>query len=397
MPCSAYNQIIINLMIIPKANRLNHTGEYYFAGKLREIARRNAMGEDIINLGIGSPDLLPPPSGIEELSVQSRQGDANGYQSYTGIPLLRQAFAAWYNKYFGVELDPDSEIMPLMGSKEGIMHISLAFLNPGDRVLVPDPGYPAYTSVAQIAGAESVKYNLREENGWLPDFEELEQLINFRTRILWLNYPHMPTGVRATKECFEKVVEFAQHHSILVVNDNPYSFILNDSPLSILSVPGACEVALELNSLSKSHNMAGWRIGIAAGKSDYLKCILAIKSNMDSGMFKPLQLAAAKALEADDSWYRGINTEYALRQKMALELFDLMGIRYHKEQSGMFVWGRIPGQFKDSFAFSDHYLESKKIFITPGSIFGSNGNAYARISLCSPQEKFTEVKNRLIN
>jgi len=384
-------------MIIPKANRLNHTGEYYFAGKLREIARRNAEGEDIINLGIGSPDLLPPPTGLEELSVQSRQGDANGYQSYTGIPQLRQAFAEWYQKYFAVALDPDSEIMPLMGSKEGIMHISLAFLNPGNQVLVPDPGYPAYTSVAQIAGAEAVKYNLREENGWLPDFDELEKLINKRTRIIWLNYPHMPTGIRATKEFFGKITDFARQHKVLVVNDNPYSFILNDSPLSILSVPGAREVALELNSLSKSHNMAGWRIGIAAGKADYLRCILAIKSNMDSGMFKPLQMAAAKALESDDSWYNDINKEYAARQKMALEIFDDLEIRYAGQQSGMFVWGKIPERFPDSFAFSEHYLNSKKVFITPGAIFGTNGISYARISLCSPREIFIKVKNRLIN
>lgn len=384
-------------MIIPKANRLNNTGEYYFAGKLREIARRKANGEDIINLGIGSPDLLPPSTGIEELTLRSRQGDANGYQSYTGIPGLRRAFAMWYKKYFHVALDPESEVLPLMGSKEGIMHISLAFLNPGDQVLVPDPGYPAYTSVAHIAGAKAVKYNLREENGWLPDFAELEKLVNSRTRILWLNYPHMPTGIRATKECFRKITNFARHHKVLVVNDNPYSFILNDDPLSILSVPGANDVALELNSLSKSHNMAGWRIGIVAGNAEYLKCVLAIKSNMDSGMFKPLQLAAIRALEADESWYRNINIEYAIRQKMAMELFDLVGIRYQKQQSGMFIWGKIPNRFADSYALSDHYLDRKKVFITPGAIFGNNGKYYARISLCSPQATFTEVKSRLIN
>jgi len=382
-------------MIIEKANRLNSTEEYYFATKLREIAKRKAEGEDIINLGIGSPDLMPPDDGIDELMLQSKNAQSHGYQSYTGIPQLRQAFAGWYEEYFGVGLNPESEILPLMGSKEGIMHISLAFLNPGDKVLVPDPGYPAYNAVANIVGAEVIKYNLREENNWLPDFDELEILASEKVKILWLNYPHMPTGTKATKAMFEELISFARKHKILVVNDNPYSFILNESPLSILSVPGAKEVAIELNSLSKSHNMAGWRIGCVAGNSEYLKCILAIKSNMDSGMFKPMQLAAVKALAKDRNWYKTINAEYALRQLMAMEIFDTLKVKYDKAQSGMFVWGKIPPEFKDSYAFSDLYLNSKSVFITPGAIFGKNGEKYVRISLCSTQEVFREVLRRL--
>ncbi len=384
-------------MIIEKANRLNTTEEYYFATKLREIAKRKATGEDIINLGIGSPDLMPPYAGIDELMKQSKNAESHGYQSYTGIPQLRQAFAGWYEEYFGVRLNPESEILPLMGSKEGIMHISLAFLNPGDKVLVPDPGYPAYNAVANIVGAGVIKYNLREENNWLPDFDELETLASEKVKILWLNYPHMPTGTKATKAMFEELISFARKYKILVVNDNPYSFILNEEPMSILSIPGAKEVVIELNSLSKSHNMAGWRIGCVAGNGDYLKCILAIKSNMDSGMFKPMQLAAVKALAKDRNWYRAINDEYAVRQLMAMEIFDGLKVKYVKAQSGMFVWGKIPDEFKDSYAFSDHYLNSKAVFITPGAIFGKNGEKYVRVSLCSTQEVFREVLRRLGN
>lgn len=382
-------------MIINPANRLNDTREYYFATKLREIAQRKAAGEPIINLGIGSPDLPPSTETIEELQHQAQNADNHGYQSYTGIPALRQAFAIWYQKHFQVGLNPENEILPLMGSKEGIMHISLAFLNPGDSVLVPDPGYPAYASVANIAGAKILKYNLTEENGWLPDFDELERLASQKPKILWLNYPHMPTGTKAGNQLFEQVIDFAAKHQILVVNDNPYSFILNNDPASILSVPGAKDVALELNSLSKSHNMAGWRIGMVAGKPEYIKHVLTIKSNMDSGMFKPLQLAAARALNVDGRWYADLNSVYGKRQKLALQIFDQLTVDYSQGQSGMFVWGRIPERFKDAYEFSDFYLDEYSIFITPGAIFGENGKQYVRISLCSPAAVFDEVLKRI--
>jgi aspartate/methionine/tyrosine aminotransferase len=326
----------------------------------------------------------------------SRQHDVHGYQSYTGIPQLRDALSRWYKNFFKVPLNPDSEILPLMGSKEGIMHISLAFLNPGDKVLVPDPGYPTYAAVARIVGAEVIRYNLLEQNNWLPDFEELESAAKKGIKILWLNYPHMPTGTKATRTLLEKIIGYAQQHKILVVNDNPYSFILNEEPLSILSIPGAKEVAVELNSLSKSHNMAGWRIGCVAGKAEYLKCILAIKSNMDSGMFKPVQFAAAKALEKGATWYQEINKEYGHRQKLALGIFDKLRVEYGRDQSGMFVWGKIPPVFSDSYNFSDHYLNGNSVFITPGAIFGTNGNNYVRISLCSTQETFGEVLSRFL-
>ena len=382
-------------MIIHPANRLNNTSEYYFAGKLREIARRRAAGEPIINLGIGSPDLTPAREAIDELKFQAVEDDVHGYQSYSGIPELRQAFADWYQKRFNVELNPDGEILPLMGSKEGIMHISLAFLNPGSSVLVPNPGYPAYAAVANIVGARVLNYNLSEKNGWLPDFDELENLAKHNPKILWVNYPHMPTGTNASKSLFEEIITFAQKHQILVVNDNPYSFILNQNPLSILSATEAKKVAIELNSLSKSHNMAGWRIGMVAGKSEYLKNILAIKSNMDSGMFKPMQLAAVKALNSDDSWYSNLNITYRKRQIPAFEIFDQLHVSYRENQSGMFVWGRIPDRFKDAYEFSDYYLNKYAVFITPGAIFGENGKQYVRISLCSPAEILSEVLERI--
>lgn len=382
-------------MIINPANRLNNTREYYFATKLREIARRRAAGEPIINLGIGSPDMAPAGAVIDELKAQAEDPHVHGYQSYSGIPELRQAFAGWYQKHFKVALNPENEILPLMGSKEGIMHISLAFLNPGDTVLVPDPGYPAYAAVAGIVGAKVLKYNLTEHREWLPDFDELESLAQQRPKILWLNYPHMPTGTLASNLLLEKVLAFASKHKILVVNDNPYSFILNNNPCSILSVAGAKEVAIELNSLSKSHNMAGWRIGVAAGKAEYIKNILAIKSNMDSGMFKPLQLAAVKALKSNDSWYSDLNNIYRKRQKLAFEIFDRIRVEYRKNQSGMFIWGRIPERFKDAYELSDFYLDAHAVFITPGAIFGQNGKQYVRISLCSPAEILNEVLERI--
>ncbi len=381
-------------MIIKPADRLNSTREYYFAGKLREIAQRRAAGEPIINLGIGSPDMVPAGEVIDELKTQAQKVDVHGYQSYSGIPELRQAFAGWYQNHFGVELNPECEILPLMGSKEGIMHISLAFLNPGDSVLIPDPGYPAYSAVANIVGAKVLKYNLTEQTEWLPDFDELESLARHNPNILWLNYPHTPTGTNANSQLFRQIIRFARKHQILVVNDNPYSFILNDNPLSILSVPGAKEVAIELNSLSKSHNMAGWRMGMVAGKSEFLRNILTIKSNMDSGMFKPMQHAAVRALSSDYSWYFNLNKTYKQRQKQAMEVFNLLHVAYRKNQSGMFIWGRIPDRYKDAYEFSDHYLNKHAVFITPGAIFGENGKQYVRISLCSPVKIFEEVLRR---
>ncbi len=384
-------------MIIEAAQRTNTVAEYYFSTKLREIEEQRRQGKKVLNLGIGNPDLMPSENVIQEISAQSKLQGSNGYQSYTGLPELREAFAGWYKKYFDVELNPNDEILPLMGSKEGIMHISMAFLNPGDGVLIPNPGYPAYSAVTRMVGAQPVEYNLKPKNGWLPDFDRLEEMDLNGVKLMWVNYPHMPTGTRASKELFRQLVDFAKRKKILLCNDNPYSFILNDEPLSILSVKGAAEVAIELNSLSKSHNMAGFRMGMVAGHSDYLKHILKIKSNMDSGMYKPIQYAAVSALQNPPEWYESINNEYKVRRKLAGELFRKLGIDYDENQVGMFLWGHVPNDFFDSYAFSDCLLSNYSLFITPGSIFGSNGSRYTRISLCSNQGAFKEAIDRVIN
>jgi aspartate/methionine/tyrosine aminotransferase len=384
-------------MIIEAAQRTNTVAEYYFSAKLREIEEQRQQGKKVLNLGIGNPDMMPSENVIHEIGKQSQLEGSNGYQSYTGLPELREAFALWYKKYFTVELNPNGEILPLMGSKEGIMHISMAYLNPGDGVLIPNPGYPAYSAVTRMVGAQPVEYNLKPENGWLPDFERLEEMDLSAVKLMWVNYPHMPTGTKAGKALFRQLVDFAKRKKILLVNDNPYSFILNDEPLSILSADGAKEVAIELNSLSKSHNMAGFRVGMVAGKNDYLKHILKIKSNMDSGMYKPIQLAAVKALQHPPEWYASINAEYKIRRQLAGELFQILGVNYDNNQVGMFLWGLVPNDFFDSYAFSDCLLSNYSMFITPGSIFGSNGARFTRISLCSSQEAFTEAIGRIGN
>ncbi len=383
-------------MRITKADRLNTVQEYYFSRKLKEIAQMREQGIEVINLGIGSPDLLPSEKVITRLIEAASDKRNHAYQSYTGLPELRSAFAGWYRKYFQVKLTAD-EILPLMGSKEGIMHVSMAFLNPGDEVLVPNPGYPTYSSVTNLVGAVPVFYDLKEENGWYPDFQQLESLDLSKVKVMWVNYPNMPTGTRATGKLFQKLVDFGLRHNILIVNDNPYSFVLNNEQLSILSVPGAKEVALELNSLSKSHNMAGWRVGMVAGDKDYLSAVLQVKSNMDSGMFKAVQLAAAEALLLDNRWYDQLNEIYRQRRNEVFVMYDLLGFEYDRDQVGMFVWAKISGKYRDAEAFSDELLKDQAVFITPGSIFGSNGNRYVRISLCSDAETLQSAKKRIEN
>jgi LL-diaminopimelate aminotransferase len=384
-----------NRTMISPAYRINNVQEYYFSSKLREIATMKEQGIDVLNLGIGNPDLPPSPQTIEALSMASQQKNNHGYQSYNGIPELRKAFAAWYKTWYNVNLNPASEILPLIGSKEGIMHISMAFVNPGDEVLVPDPGYPTYSSVSELVGATIRTYDLREENGWFPDLEALEQTNLSKVKIMWVNYPNMPTGTAATKEIFEKLVAFGKRHNILIVNDNPYSFILNNNPRSILEVEGAMEVCIELNSLSKSHNMAGWRVGMAAANATFIQYIIRVKSNMDSGMYKPLQLAAAEALAAPKSWYDANNVVYSNRRSYAFAIMDALGCVYDEKQTGMFVWARIPQSVQTVEALSDELLHKAHVFITPGFIFGKNGSRYLRISLCSPEPMLEEALRRI--
>ncbi len=381
-------------MIIQPASRISTVKEYYFSKKLKEIAALRASGKDILNLGIGSPDLPPPAEAIEILIEKSQQDGAHKYQSYVGAPQLREAFAKWYGRHFSVELNPNSEILPLIGSKEGIMHISQTFLEAGDEVLVPNPGYPAYRATANLAGATVVEYNLREAD-WFPDFEELEKRDLTKVKIMWVNYPNMPTGAAATSALFDQLVAFAKKHHILVCNDNPYSFVLHENQMSLLAADGAKDVCLELNSLSKSHNMAGWRVGLLAGKAEYLSEILKFKSNMDSGMFLPVQLAAAKALEMGDVWFAGLNDIYKKRQQKVFEIMDLLGCEYSKDQAGMFVWAKAPSTFKDGYVLSDKFLYEADVFLTPGGIFGSQGNGYIRVSLCAKLEVFEEAIKRI--
>ena len=382
-------------MIIP-AKRVNSINEYYFSHKLREIARRNAQGEDIINLGIGNPDMLPSNSTIETLQTEILKADAHGYQPYKGIDDLRNAFSNWYRTKYGVNLNPDTEILPLIGSKEGILHISMAFLNPGDKVLVPDPAYPTYKAVSEMIGAIPLIYKLEKELGWFPDLESLNKQDLSGVKLMWVNYPNMPTGAQINKEDFGKLLDFARSNNILICNDNPYSFILNENPLSILSIPGAKEIAIELNSLSKSHNMAGWRIGMLASNPTFIQYILKVKSNMDSGIFKPLQKAAVSALKNPESWYQNLNNEYAERQKIGFEILDHLKCQYQKDQVGMFIWAQIPNHSNHSEIFAENILNTAKVFITPGFIFGEQGQRYIRISLSSPQEKLQLAKSRIL-
>ena len=385
-------------MIIHPAERTSSVQEYYFSRKLKEIAlinsHRAAAGEDpVINLGIGSPDGMPPQEAIEALTASAIQSGNHAYQSYVGLPELRQAFADWYARWYGVELDPSKEIQPLVGSKEGILLISLAFLNKGDKVLVPDPGYPTYSSASRLVEAEIVTYDLKAENGWQPDFEALENMDLSGVKIMWTNYPGMPTGAPATVELYAKLVDFGKRHGIMICNDNPYSFILNDNPLSILAQPGAKECCVELNSLSKAHNMAGWRIGMVAAEADVIEQILKVKSQMDSGMFKPLQLAAVEALKQGPEWFAQLNEEYSRRRVLAGEIFDILGVEYDHNSSGMFLWGRVPEGKGEALA--DKILYEAGVFITPGFIFGKNGEDYIRISLCAKPEVLKKAAERI--
>lgn len=384
-------------MIIKAAKRTESVSEYYFSRKLREIAemnvRRVASGEEpVINLGIGSPDGMPPVEAVEALCEGAVQPGNHAYQSYVGLPELRQAFADWYSRWYGVELDPKTEIQPLVGSKEAILLISLAFLDKGDKVLVPDPGYPTYTSASRLVEAEIVPYDLCEEKGWWPDFEALEQMDLEGVKIMWTNYPNMPTGASASEELYDRLVDFGRRHGILICNDNPYSFILNDRPLSVLSRPGAKECCLELNSLSKAHNMAGWRIGMVAAERDVISEILKVKSQMDSGMFKPFQLAAVQALSRGPEWFARLNEEYRRRRVLAGEIFDLVGAEYDPESTGMFLWGKVNGKGVD---VSDRLLYEAGVFITPGFIFGKNGENHIRISLCAKPEVLKAAAERI--
>jgi LL-diaminopimelate aminotransferase len=382
-------------MKVKPADRTNNVQEYYFSQKLAQIDRMRSEGSDVINLGIGSPDQPPSENTISALTEEAKKPTSHGYQSYSGIPSLRKAFSDWYKKFFHVNLNPDNEILLLMGSKEGIMHISMAFVNQGDEVLVPDPGYPTYSSVTNLIGGIVRKYELSEEKGWLPDLKSLEESDLSKVKLMWVNYPHMPTGVKGSMELFEKLVAFSLKHGILLCNDNPYSFILNKEYHSLLAVDGAKETALELNSLSKSHNMAGWRIGMVAGHSDYIKNVLKVKSNMDSGMFLAMQMAAVEALNNPESWYYAVNSVYIRRRKIVEEIMELLKCRYDKSQVGLFVWGRIPEDIPDCESYVEDILTRTLVFITPGFIFGKNGERYIRISLCATEEKLNETKNRI--
>jgi aspartate/methionine/tyrosine aminotransferase len=380
--------------MIQTANRLKTVQEYYFSKKLREVRGLMAQGKPIINMGIGSPDLAPSPAVLKKIQESVLEIGAHQYQSYQGLPQLREAIANFYSAKFDVTVDPATEILPLMGSKEGIMHISLAFLNEGDEVLIPNPGYPTYTSVTNLVGAVSKYYDLTAENGWFPDLESLGKQDLSKVKIMWLSYPHMPTGATATREQFKNIVAFAEEHDILLVNDNPYSFVLNTNPASIMSIPGAKNVCLELNSLSKTFNMAGWRVGFVLGGADHIEAILKVKSNMDSGMFYGIQKGAIAALESSDDWFVELNNVYRTRRELIFQLADTLGCSYDRKAVGMFVWAKLPEGSAASEEFIDKLLYDKDIFITPGTIFGSNGEGYIRFSLCITEEKIKEAISR---
>jgi len=380
--------------MITTAKRLDTVEEYYFSSKLREVRQLQSEGKSIINMGIGSPDLSPSKAVIEAVAAAIQDENGHGYQSYQGLPELRKGMADFYQNQFGVELNPNNEILPLMGSKEGIMHISLAFLNEGDHVLIPNPGYPTYTSVTNLVGAVPVYYDLKETNAWEPDFEALEKLDLSKVKIMWLGYPHMPTGARGSLTLFEKLVAFAKKHNILLVNDNPYSFVLNDNPMSLLQVKGAKDVALELNSLSKTFNMAGWRVGMVLGNPEIIDAVLKVKSNMDSGMYYGIQKGAIAALNCDKSWFEDQNKIYRRRRELTEKLAEKLGCEVYKEGVGLFVWAKLPEGIESAEKFIDEILYEKHIFITPGTIFGSNGEGYIRFSLCVKEEKVQEAIDR---
>lgn len=381
------------------ANRLQGIGEYYFSQKLREIEQLNQQdAPSILNLGIGSPDLPPHPDVINCLHQTSLRTDHHAYQSYKGSPILRHAVAKWYVEHYNAEINPDTEILPLIGSKEGIMHICMTYLNPGDIVLIPNPGYPTYSAAVKLAGGTVREYLLEEKGNWMPDLENLK---GTGAKMMFVNYPHMPSGQNPSREFFEALVRFAGEEKILIIHDNPYSFILNEEPLSLLSVPGAKDVALELNSLSKSHNMAGWRVGALLGSAMHIENVLRFKSNMDSGMFLPVQLAAATALSLDKTWYDAQNEIYRRRRQIAYRIMEVLDCKLEKDQTGMFLWGRIPEKYKDSYQYSDEILHNARVFVTPGGIFGSQGNRYLRLSLCTPesglQSSFDRIRQYQLN
>jgi len=381
--------------MIKQSRRLNSVEEYYFSKKLREVAKMIKLGDSVINMGIGSPDLFPSNDVVNEIKNSLSDSLAHKYQSYQGIPELRNAISKFYKKFFGVELNPLNEILPLMGSKEGIMHLSLAFLNPGDEVLIPNPGYPTYLSVTKLVEANPIFYNLSEKNNWLPNISELEKNDLSKVKLMWINYPHMPTGASANLQQFEKLLKFAKTHNILLVNDNPYSFILNDSYLSLLKVNASRDYVLELNSLSKSFNMSGWRVGMLVGSSNNITKVLKVKSNMDSGMFYGIQKGAIKALELDEGWFKNLNKVYLTRRKLIWKIADKLNCSYDKNSKGLFVWAKLPKEIKSSESFIDSLLKQKKIFVAPGTIFGSNGEGYIRFSLCIDKNKIKEALKRI--
>jgi aspartate/methionine/tyrosine aminotransferase len=382
-------------MNIKQASRLNSVKEYYFSKKLKEIAELRAAGKDIINLGIGNPDLPPSDTSRKKMEEAIWENNKHGYQSYRGAPQLRNGIAEWYKKYYQVDVNPDNEVLPLIGSKEGIMHIAMSFLEEGDEALVPNPGYPTYRTASMLAGAKVINYNLEEELGWMPDLGKIEQQDLSKVKIMWVNFPNMPTGAAASKEFLIKLISFAKRNEILLVNDNPYSFILRDEPTSMLSVDGAKDVVLELNSLSKSHNMAGWRIGMLLGKKEWIDIVMKFKSNMDSGMFLPLQLGAVEALNNPPEWFSNLNEIYRKRQKEAFKILELLNCTFQKDQGGMFVWAKIPSNYNDCYTLSDEVLYKTNVFLTPGGIFGTQGDQFIRISLCNKIEVFEKSYDRI--
>ena len=381
---------------IHPANRLETVQEYYFSRKLKEVSQMNAEGKNVINLGIGSPDMPPSVETLEVLNKESIKSDVHGYQPYVGIPELREGMAFFYKRWYNVHLDPKTEILPLIGSKEGILHVTLAFVNPGDKVLIPNPGYPTYTSISKLLGAQIINYDLMEDNKWQPDFDKLEEMDLTDVKLMWTNYPNMPTGASASLELFQKLVDFAHKHNIVVVNDNPYSLILNKHPISLLQIEGAKDCCIEFNSMSKSQNMPGWRVGWISTNAQFIQWIIKVKSNVDSGMFKPLQLAAAQALHNNDEWHQEHNIKiYAKRRKIAEEIMNALGCTFDPTQVGMFLWGRIPDSYDNVEILTEKVLHEANVFITPGFIFGNNGNRYLRISLCAKEAQLDEALRRI--
>lgn len=380
---------------IQPADRVNHIQEYYFARKLREVAAMNAAGADIISMAIGGPDRMPAADAVDTLVDEARKPNTHSYQPGGGLPQLRQAWARFYKRWYGVDVDPATEMMPLIGSKEGILHVSMALLNPGDGVLVPNPGYPTYTSASQLALARVIPYRLKASNGWYPDFEALEAMDLRGVKLMWVNYPHMPTGTVANMDVFARLIDFGRRHSIVIAHDNPYSFILNDTPTSIMQVPGAKDIAVEMNSMSKSHNMAGWRMGIVVSNPTFIEWIVKVKTNVDSGQFRPMMLAAAKALDADAAWYDEVNSHYRRRRKIVETIMTTLGCTFDRSQRGMFLWGRIPDTETSGEALTERVLSEARVFIAPGFIFGSEGDRYIRLSLCATEENLLRALERI--